>query len=202
MTEGPRGDARPFRRELARKTIHVTSAAVPIALAAGIDHRFAVLILGALLLVAIVVELIRMRAASAALRFDAMFATLLRAHESRAVTGATWLIGAMFAAVFLLPRSAAIAATWGAAVGDAAAALVGMRFGRHRSSHDDKSVEGSVACFLATLLGAVLVARIRLPAALLVAVAATGAERMPWPRDDNIRIVAVAGITAVLAAAL
>ncbi|MFL5562316.1 MAG: hypothetical protein ACJ79K_12660 [Gemmatimonadaceae bacterium] len=202
MTESRRGSARPFQRELARKAIHATSAAVPIALAAGIDHRLAVVILGALLLLAILVELIRVRVASAALRFDAMFATLLRAHEARGVTGATWLIGAMFAAVFLLPRSAAIAATWGAAVGDAAAALVGMRFGRHRSLRDDKSVEGSVACFLATLLGAVLVARLRLPAALLVAVAAAGAERMPWPRDDNIRIVALAGMTALLAAAL
>lgn len=202
MTEGARGSARPFRRELARKAIHVTSTAVPIGLAAGIDHHLAVTILGVLLLLAILVELIRARVASAAARFDAMFATLLRAHESRGVTGATWLIGAMFAAVLLLPRSAAIAATWAAAAGDAAAALVGMRFGRHHSTRDGKSVEGSAACFLATLLGAVLVARIQLPAALLVAGATAAAERMPWPRDDNIRIVAVAGITAMLAAAL
>ena len=202
MTEGPRGNARPFRRELARKAIHITSAAVPIALAAGIDHRIAVMTLGTLLLLAIVVEFIRVRVASAASRFDATFATLLRPHESRGATGATWLIGAMFAAVLLFPRSAAIAATWGAAIGDAAAAVVGMRFGRHRSARDGKSMEGTIACFLATLFGAVLVARIQLPAALLVAVAAAGAERMPWPRDDNMRIVAVAGITAMLAAAL
>jgi dolichol kinase len=202
VTEGLHEHARPFRRELARKAIHLTSATVPIALAAGVDHRVAATVLGALLIAAIAVELLRARVASAATRFDAIFGALLRAHESRDVTGATWLIGAMFAAVLLLPRSPAIAATWAAAVGDAAAALVGMRFGRHRSRRDGKSLEGSAACFLATLLGALLLAQVGLAAGLLIGAAAAVAERMPWPRDDNVRIIAVVGVTAMMAATL
>ena len=202
MIDGGRAPAPPLRRELARKAIHLSSAAVPIALALGVERRVAVTVLGALAFTAVVVETARATLPVIALRFDALFRSLLRQHESRHVTGATWLLGSMFAAVLLLPRDIAIAATWAAAVGDAAAALVGIRFGRRRSARDGKSLEGSVACLLATLLGALLLARLGLPIAVLAAVAAAVGERLPWPRDDNIRIIAAVGITAVIAMAL
>jgi dolichol kinase len=202
VNDGARASAPSFRRELARKAIHLTSATVPIALALGIARRLALLLLGALLAIAIIVEVARAASPAAASRFDAIFTGLLRAHEARRLTGATWLIGAMFVAVLLLPRDAAIAATWAAAVGDAAAALVGIRFGRHRSRRDGKSLEGSAACFLATLIGALLLAHMVPAIALLVAIAAAVAERMPWPHDDNIRVIAVVGVTAMIAATL
>lgn len=190
-----------FRRELARKAIHLSSAAVPITLAFGIDRRVALLALGALALTAIAVEAARALLPAAALRFEALFLPLLRAHESRRLTGATWLLVAMFAAVLLFPRGVAITATWAAAVGDAAAALIGMRFGRVRSTRDGKSLEGSVACLLATLAGAMLLAHAGFAVSLLAAVAATIAERFPWPRDDNIRIVAAVGVIMMMAMA-
>jgi phytol kinase len=198
------GAARPrapaFRRELARKAIHLSSTAVPIALALGIERR--VVVLGALALVAVAVEVARATSPSIGARFDALFHPLLRSHESTRVTGATWLISAMFIAVLLLPRSAAIVATWAAAVGDTAAALIGMRFGRIRSVRDGKSLEGSAACLLATLAGALLLAHPGAGIALLAAVAATAAERAPWPRDDNIRIITAVGVTMMIAMAL
>jgi dolichol kinase len=200
------GAARPrapaFRRELARKAIHLSSTAVPIALALGIERRVALLVLGALALVAVAVEVARATSPSIGARFDALFHPLLRSHESTRVTGATWLISAMFIAVLLLPRSAAIVATWAAAVGDTAAALIGMRFGRIRSVRDGKSLEGSAACLLATLAGALLLAHPGAGIALLAAVAATAAERAPWPRDDNIRIITAVGVTMMIAMAL
>jgi len=202
VSDGAPSRAPSLRRELARKAIHLTSAIVPVALALGIRQRIALLVLGALLAIAIIVEIARATSPAAASRFDAIFVALLRAHEARRLTGATWLLASMFVAVLLLPRSAAIAATWAAAVGDAAAALVGIRYGRHRSPRDGKSIEGSAACFLATLIGAVLVARTAPLTELSVAVAATVAERMPWPRDDNIRVIAAVGVTAMIAATL
>ena len=141
MSDGAPSRAPSLRRELARKAIHLTSAIVPVALALGIRQRIALLVLGALLAIAIIVEIARATSPAAASRFDAIFVALLRAHEARRLTGATWLLASMFVAVLLLPRSAAIAATWAAAVGDAAAALVGIRYGRHRSPRDGKSIE-------------------------------------------------------------
>ena len=201
MNDGAPGSAPSFRRELARKAIHLSSAAVPIALAFGIDRRLALLMLGVLVVAAIAVEAARALSPATASRFDSLFLPLLRAHESRRLTGATWLLVAMFAAVLFFPRDVAIVATWAAAVGDAAAALIGMRFGRLRSPRDGKSLEGSVACLLATLAGAVWLAHLGPASALLAAVMATVAERIPWPHDDNIRIVAVVGVVMMLAMA-
>ncbi|HEX2781172.1 MAG TPA: hypothetical protein VHM30_16850 [Gemmatimonadaceae bacterium] len=187
-----------WRRELARKAIHLTSVVVPVALALGIPRRSAAIVLGALVGVALLVELARAATTAGRRWFDALFAPLLRVHEGRALTGATWLLASMCAGVALLPREAAIAATWAAAVGDTAAALVGMRFGRHRSTRDGKSVEGTLACGVATFVGAWLLARLPIPLALAVSVVAAVSERLPWPRDDNARLVALVGITAVV----
>jgi dolichol kinase len=191
-----------FRRELARKAIHLTSAAVPIALALGVPRRVALPVLGALALVALMVEGARTASPSVSARFASLFQPLLRPHESTGITGATWLLGAMFAAVLLLPRDAAIIATWAAAAGDTAAALIGMRFGRIRSSRDGKSLEGSAACLLVTTAGALLLTHGGVAIAILTGVTATAAERFPWPSDDNIRIITAVGVVAMIAMAL
>jgi dolichol kinase len=202
VTGAARTRAPSFRRELARKAIHLSSSAVPIALALGIERRIALIVLAGLALIAIVVEAARAASPAIGARFDAMFHPLLRSHESRRVTGATWLISAMLLAVLLLPRDVAIIATWAAAVGDAAAALIGMRFGRFRSARDGKSLEGSAACLLATLAGALLLTRVGTGVALLAALAAAAGERLPWPDDDNIRIIITVGVIMMIGMAL
>ncbi len=175
--------------------MHLTSASVPAALALGVPRGVVVLVLAALLAAAIGVEIARRRSPRVAAMFATTFAPLLRARERTAVTGATWLIATMTLAVAILPRDAAIAATWAAAVGDALAALVGMRWGRHRSA-DGKSLEGSVACAVATTLGVLLLAHLSLTGAALCGVVAAVAERLPWPDDDNTRIASLVGAAA------
>lgn len=202
MTGAANTRAASFRRELARKAIHLSSTTVPIALALGVERRVALLVLGALALIAVAVEVARATSPTIGARFEGVFHPLMRLHESTRVTGATWLISAMFLAVLLLPRDAAIVATWAAAVGDSAAALIGMRFGRIRSAHDGKSLEGSAACLLATMAGALLLTGAGTGIAFLAAVAATVAERLPWPHDDNVRIITAVGITMMIAMAL
>jgi dolichol kinase len=185
-------------QEAARKGIHLTSAAVPVGLAFGVARGTIVVALATLFALALVVEIARRSSAAAASRFMRLFAPLLRAREIHSLTGATWLLGAMLAAVTTLPRDAAIAATWAVAVGDASAALIGIRFGRHRARETGKSLEGSAACAITTTLGALLLARLSLIESLLLGIIAAAAERATWPADDNARIVLLVGASAWL----
>ena len=185
-------------QEAARKGIHLMSAAVPVGLALGVTRNIVIVALATLFSIALVVEIARRTSAAAASRFMRLFASLLRAHEAQSVIGATWLLGAMLGAVAILPRDAAIAATWAVAIGDASAALIGIRFGRHRDRESGKSLEGSAACAITTTLGALLLARLSLAESLMLGVIAAVAERATWPADDNARIVALVGASAWL----
>jgi dolichol kinase len=169
-----------------------------VALALGVPRSIVVIGLAALCALALAVEIARRASAAAASRFMRLFAPLLRAHETHGVTGATWLLAAMFAAVAILPRNAAIAATWAVAVGDASAALIGVRLGRHRARNSGKSLEGSAACAITTTLGALLLAQLSLAESLTLGVIAAVAERASWPTDDNARIVILVGASAWL----
>lgn len=199
MTDSAR-DGRPgtFAREVARKTIHLTSSAVPVLLAFGTALRIVEWILLVCFAAAIVVEIARRRSSRVALGFNRVFGSLLRTREQTDLTGATWLLGAMLIAVVLLPREIAIASTWAVAVGDASAAIIGMYFGRHRTLGSNKSLEGSVTCMIVSALGALLLARMSVAESILVGVMAAVAERLPWPDDDNARIVIIVGAAAWL----
>lgn len=180
-------------RELGRKALHLTSTTVPVLLSLGIGRRVLVPALAVLAGCAIAVEVMRRRSRVVRVRFEALFAPLLRAHEHHRLTGATWLLLAFLGAVLVFPRAVAIAALWAAAAGDAAAALVGMPFGRHRAERSGKSLEGSAACAVVSALGAWSLAALPPWIAVVAGVAAALAERASWPDDDNVRIVAVTG---------
>ena len=191
-------------REVARKALHLLFAAVPLSLAGGIARGPVIAALAVLLAVAVALEVARARSPAVARVFTRTVGALLREHEGPAQnmrwTGATWLIGVSLVAVGLLPRADAVAVTWAVTVGDASAALVGMTLGgRLVPRRSDKSVEGSMACFVATLAGAYGLAGLSLSLALLVSAAATLAE---WPRsviDDNVRVGAATAAVLVLA---
>jgi dolichol kinase len=170
----------------------------PLAYAAGAGRRLLVVVLGASVVVALLVEAIRARHERMRRAFERITGEMLRAHERRALSGATWLAMALFGAVTVFPRDVAIATMWAAAVGDALAALVGRAFGRFRLGAEGKSAEGSITCFTATLVGAYAVAHLSLAESIVSAITAAGAEfpRRPW--DDNVRIVAATGSAILL----
>ena len=198
----PRTIRRLPPREAARKGLHLTSAIVPALLGLGVERALLIPALAALAASALGVEIARRRSRLVASRFDAVFAPLLRPHERHRVTGATWLLLSFLGAVVVLPRDVAVAALWAAAVGDAAAALVGIPFGRHRVGRAGKSLEGSAACAVVTAAGALLVAGFAPWIAIVAGIVAAFAERAAWPDDDNARMVAIVGAAVWLCAAL
>lgn len=212
-----------LRREVARKALHLVFVVVPLAYAFGLPRGWLVAALGAASGVAVIVELARAWHAPTRERFVRWVGALLREHEHAKWSGATWMVLSMFTLAALAPRNVAVAAMWAISAGDAAAALVGRAFERRGSGEaargsragsrveeggsmgalaigasGGKTVRGSAACFVVTLAGALLLARLSPVESVVAAVLATAAERPRGWVDDNVRIAAAVALGILL----
>ncbi|HEX6041151.1 hypothetical protein [Longimicrobium sp.] len=192
-----------MRRELARKAIHVSSTAVPL-LVWLVPRPVAVAVLVPVAALALAIDVARHRIRPFRYHFLRRTRTLLRAHERRGLAGATWMALAYAAALLLFPKPVAVAAMLFNGLGDAAAALVGKRWGRRRTAWG-KSWEGfgaGLATDLAVGLGMWMLAPAAVPlaGALLGALVAASVEFAPLPLDDNVRVTLAGGAAILLGA--
>lgn len=196
--------ARAWRAELTRKALHAGTAVLPIAWAHGWITTSALrALLTATALTALLVEWRRRHAGWLQRQFDTTLAALLRAHERERLTGATWLALAMCLVVWCAPHAAAVAALWAAAVGDAAAALVGRGVQRlglvaARADGPRKTWVGSAAALLSTALGVWWLTPATPWLAAGLGLVAAVAERPRRPLDDNLRIAFAVAVAASL----
>jgi dolichol kinase len=210
--------ASTFLHELARKALHVTSAVIPVAYAFWLPRRAVLLGLAALLAVALVVEVGRLRTPRGRAWFTRVVGALLREHERDRWSGATWMLASYLLATLLFPRPAAVAAMLAVALGDAAAAVVGRWAGARRAARRAhqvahgaapraavprrKTLAGSAACAAATAAGALAVAGLTPTASAAAALAAALAEYPDVFVDDNVRVALAAGSAAWLVSSL
>lgn len=128
----------------------------------------------------------------------------LRVHEQGdgkfRLTGASYTLLAAVAALLIFPTTVAVTAFTIMIVGDAFAALIGKPFGRTKIG--DKSVEGSAAFVISSMLALGIFAAITQPpagymiAALVATLAGMVSEILAarWRVDDNLAITLGAGI--------
>lgn len=188
-----------IRQEILRKTIHLLAVAFPVAYAFGTPRTVLAISLGAMLVLALSVETARGYSCRVNAMFLQLAGPLLRFHERRGLTGASWLLISFLGAVLLLPAPAAIVAMWAVAAGDAMAALAGLALGRSSSrAGKQKTIAGSIACWIVVWPGAFFLGNL---GGLLSTVAASVAALSEWPRrpmDDNVRVTAAVGVIIVL----
>jgi dolichol kinase len=191
-----------LRQEVARKALHLVFVVVPLSYAFGFPRRLLVLALGAASVAAVTIELARAWHSPTRERFARWVGVLLREHEHTRWSGATWLVLSMLGLAALAPRQAAIAAMWAISAGDAAAALVGRAFDRESAAAPErrvhKTIRGSIACFLMSLVGALALARLSPVESVVAALLATAAERPRGWVDDNVRIAVVVSVGILL----
>jgi dolichol kinase len=172
------------RREIYRKVIHVASVALPV-LVWWVPRTVALAVLLPAALVALLIEVLRLKVRGPRYHFLRRTRTLLRHRERHRLTGATYMAVAYALALLLFPTPVAVLAMLYNGLGDATAALVGRRWGRHRT-RSGKSWEGAAAALGVNLLAGVLIPGIALLPALLGAAAAALLELANLPPDDNL----------------
>jgi dolichol kinase len=200
----PPAAARPkLRRELARKAFHVSSTLLPLLVWLA-PRWLSLAVLLPTAAVAVAVDWTRLRWRTPRYWFLRYTRRMLRHHERRSFAGATYMAVAYAAAVLLFPRPVAVMAMLFNGLGDAAAALVGKRWGRRRTAWG-KSWEGFGAGLAVNLTVAAVVSTLApsLPFAAAAAGAAAAAtlEFLDLPVDDNVRVT-LGGATVAWAAML
>lgn len=135
--------------------------------------------------------------------------TFVRAEEQVRESAMIPFVIAVLLTILTVPKLAALVAIYTLAIADPLAAVVGIRFGRRRITHN-RSLEGSLAFLVATVAVAVAVLRWGTDAAWLpivevgiaVGMVATVCELLPLRVDDNLTIPIFVGFTTWAAATL
>ncbi|PWB72959.1 hypothetical protein C3F09_05890, partial [candidate division GN15 bacterium] len=146
-----------FSQELARKATHMGALVIPGGyFLLGLSKGEALAIMIPITLAMVLIDISRLRHWSLWEKIGRpVIGRMIRQHEQNGdFTGATYILASSCFTIGLYAKPIAIAALAFIIVGDSFAAIIGRRYGRHRFGR--KSVEGSTACLVGTLLVAAL----------------------------------------------
>lgn len=130
--------------------------------------------------------------------FKPIGGSIIRTHELTGdFTGATYILLSFCITIALYDKPIAIAAIAFIILGDALAALIGRRYGKH-VFYQNKTIEGSLGCLLGTLIVAILVPDLHLAVALSGAVVAVIFEAFSLGLDDNVTVPLLSGLFMTL----
>jgi dolichol kinase len=197
-----------YSAELKRKALHLGALVIPLGIVV-LGRSVAAWLLVPLAVVAVTLDVLRLRVPAVHRFINWVFAPIMRPEEQPAfggpvvINGATWMCVSAAVCVLLFPEPVAAAALAMLMVGDGAAAVVGRRYGRTRYPFSEKSVEGSVAFFVTGLVAALPFGLLATPPVSLLALAsgafmAALVEALPVAINDNVRVPLVAGAAMLL----
>lgn len=177
--------------EIVRKAIHISSSAIPLLYWFLFEKEVmlrGVIAIAALFLLA---EYLRLHHTGIRKIFMLIFGAAIRNHEQENLTGATYVFTGAVISIFLFPKEIAVQSLLILSISDTFAALIGIPFGKHKFLA--KSIEGSTAFFIATLLILTVFGPERIVLNILVAILITILEALPAKIDDNFSIPLLSG---------
>lgn len=180
-----------------RRVFHAASgtALVLVFLTGVFRDRTLVAALGALLVMLLFLDLLRLAIPEVNRLFFRSFTLLASPREATRPASSTWYALGILLTLILFPRSAALGGILVLALADPAASAVGQRWGRRKLGAG--TVEGSLAFTVVAFVA--LTPWSSWPQALGVALLAAVVEALPWPLDDNLSVpLAAAGALLLL----
>lgn len=193
----------PYAAEVKRKALHLLALVVPLCMAL-IGCEWSIRILLPLAAVALLADLLRAHSAAFARFIGTLFGFMMRPSEIAPapgvvrINGATWVLVTAAVLAVLFPLSIAVPVFVMFMVADAAAALVGRRFGRHRWPGTPRTAEGSAAFVAAGLLVVWAFPQVPFWAGTVSVLSGAAAEVLPRPLNDNLRVPLVAAFVLFL----
>jgi len=192
-----------LRYEVARKTIHLSSISIPV-IYYFISRDIALLLLVPLFTGFFLVELLKNFYPPVSKWYHKTFDAMLRTHELEKkpyLNGATFItLGALILVLFF-PKIIVVASFSMVSISDTFAAVIGKAFGKHRLG--EKSIEGTLAFFLSSLLIVALVPELNMLIGIVMAISATLTEAFivrigSFKIDDNLSIPLVSALVGIL----
>jgi diacylglycerol kinase (CTP) len=179
------------KNELIRKSIHLFMVIIPLSLL-FLEKWLVLGVLGGIILLAMTVEILRLRWPGFYRVFEKIFGPLLREHERGHLTGSTYLLMGAFLAILLFDKTIALTVLLFVVVSDGLGALTGRMWGRHNLTKD-KTLEGCAvflltagAIVLLTMQDQILIGMMGVVVAFVIDVFVTGL-------NDNLAIPLGAG---------
>jgi len=193
----------PFSAELRRKALHILALVVPLGMAwLGMpDALYALVPASALALGGDVLRAYSQRFNRFIRR---VFGSMMRVRElppaghGIVINGATWVLVSALLLALTFPLRVVIPVFTMFMVGDAVAALVGRRWGRHPWGRTARTVEGSTAFLVTGLAVMACFPAVGLGVGAAATAIACAAEAMPVPMNDNVRVPFTAALTVVV----
>ncbi|MFV1980989.1 MAG: diacylglycerol/polyprenol kinase family protein [Rhodothermia bacterium] len=189
--------------EVWRKALHLLSLVIPVGLV-YLDPGTALRILIPFTALAIIVEVLRARSESMRDLVEKIFGFMMRPEELPPVpapvrfNGATWVLLTATFLVAIFPSTVAAAAISIGLIGDAAAALIGRRFGRTKIGNSNKTFEGSLAFVASTAPLIWIVPDLTVVAGAAGILAGAVTEVLDLPLNDNLTVPVVVAVVITL----
>jgi glycerol-3-phosphate acyltransferase PlsY len=177
--------------EIFRKLTHLGAIAIPV-----IYYFFGNIILyylGGGLILSIIIDMIRFYGGNKSKTFITRYlGIMIRAHETKDFTGATYILASAIMAIIVFDKSIAVTAIAFIVVGDTAGAIIGRIWGKVK--YASKSLEGSVGFFFACTIVALIVPDLPFWVKIAGAFVATLTEAFTVKIDDNLTVPLISGL--------
>jgi len=181
-----------WRGELARKSIHLCSLVIPLAFYI-LNQKVIIIGLSAAFIFMATFDLLRLFGNITVKKyFRWLFGFMLRPRERKSFSGATTILFAALLVYIFYDLRIAAASMVIIVMGDTAAAFIGRLIGRVRLINN-KTIEGTTAFIIASLVGLFFIPKLGFQLGLIGALVGALFEVLPIPIDDNVTVPLLAG---------
>ena len=185
-----------IRKEIFRKSIHLSSAFVP--LFAKFFYNETIIVLSAVTVFYIVFELLRLKGKNIILISRITKFAARKRDKGKFVLGPVTLSLGILIVLLMFPYTPAVLGILALSFGDGLASLIGKCFGKHPLPFiGSKTVAGSLSCFCAVYISSFCITH-NMITSLVIAIVAMFAEALPLKDFDNILIPIVCAAAASL----